>query len=90
MIQSGKKLLLYFLDVVGLLMTLSQCNLLAAIRGWLVRRCSGDIGWLKSGGTKVLIGLYPHSNPLTVSIYLLKSHCCVLLLIWLLTNCADK
>ena len=21
----------------------------AAIRGWLVRRCSGDIGWLKSG-----------------------------------------
>ncbi|KAL0707136.1 hypothetical protein Bca4012_073562 [Brassica carinata] len=24
----------------------------SAIRGWLVRRCSGDIGWLKSGGTK--------------------------------------
>ncbi|KAF8054005.1 hypothetical protein N665_1356s0009 [Sinapis alba] len=23
----------------------------SAIRGWLVRRCSGDIGWLKSGGT---------------------------------------
>ncbi|XP_024015049.1 myosin-1 [Eutrema salsugineum] len=23
-----------------------------AIRGWLVRRCSGDIGWLKSEGTK--------------------------------------
>ncbi|CAA7036455.1 unnamed protein product [Microthlaspi erraticum] len=25
----------------------------SAIRGWLVRRCSGDIGWLKSGGTKI-------------------------------------
>jgi myosin-5 len=25
----------------------------SAIRGWLVRRCSGDIGWLKSGGAKV-------------------------------------
>ncbi|CAH2053262.1 unnamed protein product [Thlaspi arvense] len=24
----------------------------SVIRGWLVRRCSGDIGWLKSGGTK--------------------------------------
>ncbi|AEE76313.1 myosin 1 [Arabidopsis thaliana] len=24
----------------------------SAIRGWLVRRCSGDIGWLKSGGAK--------------------------------------
>ncbi|KAF8054019.1 hypothetical protein N665_1355s0004 [Sinapis alba] len=24
----------------------------SAIRGWLVRRCSGDIGWLKAGGTK--------------------------------------
>ncbi|KAL0717473.1 hypothetical protein Bca4012_066795 [Brassica carinata] len=23
----------------------------SAIRGWLVRRCSGDIGWLKSGST---------------------------------------
>ncbi|KAH0872429.1 hypothetical protein HID58_069791, partial [Brassica napus] len=26
----------------------------SAIRGDLVRRCAGDIGWLKSGGTKVL------------------------------------
>ena len=26
----------------------------AVIRGWLVRRCSGDIGLLKSGGTKVI------------------------------------
>uniref|UniRef100_A0A0D3CPQ7 protein-serine/threonine phosphatase n=2 Tax=Brassica oleracea var. oleracea TaxID=109376 RepID=A0A0D3CPQ7_BRAOL len=26
----------------------------SAIRGELVRRCAGDIGWLKSGGTKVL------------------------------------
>ncbi|XP_010523208.1 PREDICTED: myosin-1-like [Tarenaya hassleriana] len=24
----------------------------SVIRGWLVRRCSGDIGWLKFGGTK--------------------------------------
>ncbi|XP_010557555.1 PREDICTED: myosin-1-like [Tarenaya hassleriana] len=24
----------------------------SVIRGWLVRRCSGDIGWLKSGGVK--------------------------------------
>ncbi|KAG7582629.1 IQ motif EF-hand binding site [Arabidopsis suecica] len=24
----------------------------SVIRGWLIRRCSGDIGWLKSGGTK--------------------------------------
>jgi hypothetical protein len=26
----------------------------SAIRGELVRRCAGDIGWLSSGGTKVL------------------------------------
>jgi hypothetical protein len=25
----------------------------AVIRGWLVRRCSGDIGFLKAGGMKV-------------------------------------
>ncbi|KAJ4897787.1 Myosin-1 [Raphanus sativus] len=28
----------------------------SAIRGWLVRRCSGDIGWLKSGGTTNELG----------------------------------
>lgn len=31
-----------------------------------MRRCSGDLRWLKSVGTKVLIRLYSHSYPLTV------------------------
>ncbi|XP_010466165.1 PREDICTED: myosin-1 [Camelina sativa] len=30
----------------------ASVSIQSAIRGWLVRRCSGDIGWLKSGGTK--------------------------------------
>lgn len=77
LIQSGKRvyfctswvLLIYSLRRILSLFSsliLNSFNLFAVIRGWLVRRCSGDIGWLKSGGTKVKGLLYSASYLLSV------------------------